>query len=97
MFMGRMNGVNLYKQGLTRRYLNLADDGRAFRHLGGGRFEEIPFEDALRWVTEPLAQIGETLETPYDDEYRARRAEALRAAGWQELRVRIEPRNVAIH
>jgi hypothetical protein len=97
MFMGRMNGLNLYKHGLTRRYLNLADDGRAFHHLGAGRFEEIPFEEALRWVVEPLAEMGETLETPYDEEYRARRSEALRAAGWEEVRVEIEPASVAIH
>ena len=64
MFMGRLNGVNLYKHGLSRRYLNLGDDGRAYRYLDGGRFEEIPFEEAFGWVAEPLAEMGETLETP---------------------------------
>jgi hypothetical protein len=29
MLMERMNSINLYKHGLSRRYLNLADDGRA--------------------------------------------------------------------
>ena len=97
MFMGRMNGVNLYKHGLSRRCLNLADDGRAYRYLlGRGRFEEIPFEEALAWVAEPLAKMGETLETPYDEEYVARRAAALRVAGWEELRVQIRPERIAI-
>jgi hypothetical protein len=96
MFMGRINGVNLYKQGLSRRYLNLGDDGRAYRYLDRGRFEEIPFEEALAWVVEPLAEMGETLETPYDEKYKARRSAALRAAGWEELRVQIQPEEVAI-
>lgn len=97
MFMGHMNGVNLYKHGLSRRYLNLGDDGRAYRYLGRGRFAEIPFEEALAWVAEPLAGMSETLETPYDEEYKARRSAALRAAGFDELRVQIEPEKVAIH
>jgi len=96
MFMGRMNGVNLYKHGLSRRYLNLADDGRAYRYLGCGRFEGTPFEEAVAWVAKPLAEIGETLETPYDEEYMARRAAALNAAGWEVLRVQIRPERIAI-
>jgi len=87
MYMGRTNGINLYKHGLSRRYLNLSDDGRAFRHLDRGRFEEVLFSEALAWVAEPLAAMGETLESAYDDEYRARRSAALRAAGIQELRL----------
>jgi len=97
MFMGRLNGVHLYKHGLSRRYMNLGDDGRAYRYVERGRFVEIPFEEALAWVTEPLAEMGETLETPYDEEYKARRSAALRAADWRELRVQIQPEKVAIH
>ena len=85
-----------YKHGLTRRYLNVGDDGRAFRYLDHGQFEEIPFDEALSWVAEPLAEMGETLETPYDQDYRARRSAALRAAGCEELRIEIEPGDVAI-
>jgi hypothetical protein len=29
MYMGRVNGVNLYKHGTARTYLNLDDDGTA--------------------------------------------------------------------
>ena len=96
MYMGRINGINQYKHGLSRRYLNLSDDGRAFRHLDRGRFEEIPFSEALEWVAEPLIAMGETLESPYDDKYRARRSAALRAAGTQELRLQVEPDEVTI-
>jgi hypothetical protein len=67
-----LNGINLYEQGLSRRYLNLGDDGRAYRYLERGRFEEIPFEEALNWLAEPLTEKGETLETPYDEEHKAR-------------------------
>src|SRR3990172_2577437 len=91
MFMGRMNGINLYKHGLSRRYMNLSDDGRAFRYLDRGRFEEIPLDDALAWVEEPLAAMGETLESPYDDEYKTRRAAALKAAGFEVACLRIVP------
>jgi hypothetical protein len=94
MYMGRINGVNLYKHGLSRRYLNLSDEGRAFRQLDRGRFEEIPFSEALAWVAEPLAAMGETLESAYDEEYRARRSEALRAAGIEELRLQVVPDEV---
>jgi hypothetical protein len=96
MYMGRINGINHYKHGLSRRYLNLSDDGRAFRHLDRDRFEEIPFSEALACVAEPLTAMGETLERAYDEEYRARRSEALRAAGIQELRLQVESDEVTI-
>ncbi len=90
--------MGMYKHGLTRRYLNLGDDGQAhhYHYLDRGRFAEIPFEEALAWVAEPLAEMGETLETPYHEEYTARRSAALRAAGWDELRVQIQAEKVAI-
>jgi len=94
MYMGRINGINQYKHGLSRRHLNLSDDGRAFRHLGRGRFEEIPFSEALAWVAEPLTAMGETLESAYDEEYRTQRSEALRAAGIHELRLQVVPDEV---
>jgi hypothetical protein len=97
MFMGRLNGINFYKHGLSRRYLNLGDDGRAYRYVDRGRFTEIPFEEALAWVAEPLAELGKTLETAYDEAYMARRSATLRTAGWDELRVQIQPEEVAIH
>jgi len=96
MYMGRLNGINQYKHGLSRRYLNLSDDGRAFRHLDRGRFEEIPFSEALAWVAEPLAAMGETLESAYDEEYRARRSAELRAVGIQELRIEVVPEEVTV-
>jgi len=52
MFMGRLNGVNQYKHGVSRRYLFLDDDGRAYEAAGRDCFREIPFEEALARVVE---------------------------------------------
>jgi hypothetical protein len=93
MFMGRVNGINQYKHGLSRRYLFLNDDGRAYEAAGRSESREIPFDEALARVTEPLERMGEALETPYDSAYIRRKDEALRAAGIEVLRIRIVPEN----
>ena len=33
--------VQVYKHRITRRYLHLADDGRAFYYIGGGCYREV--------------------------------------------------------
>ena len=43
MFMGRSNGINHYKHGLSRCYLFLDDVGRAYEAAGRNEFREIPF------------------------------------------------------
>ena len=45
MFMGRSNGINHYKHGLSRRYLFLDDVGRAYETVGRNEFREIPFDE----------------------------------------------------
>jgi hypothetical protein len=91
MFMGRVNGVYQYKHGISRRYLFLDDDGRAYEAAGRGEFREIPFEEALARVEAPVKEMGETLETPYDSAYIVRKDAALRAAGFEVVRIRIAP------
>jgi hypothetical protein len=91
MFMGRLNGINHYKHGLSRRHLFLDDVGRAYESAGRNRFREIPFDDALARVEEPLKELRETLETAYGDSYISRKETALRAAGIEVLRLRIVP------
>src|SRR5712664_2541061 len=88
MFMGRLNGINQYKHGLSRRYLFLDDEGRAYGAAGRNEFREIPFDKALARVEEPLKELGETLETVYDDVYVCRKEATLRAAGMEVLRIR---------
>ena len=98
MFMGRVNGVNQYKHGISRRYLFLDDEGRAYEAAGRNVFREIPVEEAIARVEAPLQEMGETLETPYDSAYISRKDAALREAGSDVLRIRIEPEDgVARH
>lgn len=48
MFMGYSDGLRLYKHRHTRRYLNLDEEGRAYRYLGKKkRYEQIPLEDGI--------------------------------------------------
>ena len=68
MFMGRLNGINQYKHGISRRYLFLDDEGRAYEPDGRDEFREIAFEEALGRVEAPPGVLGATLETPYDAE-----------------------------
>ena len=42
-----MNGINQYKHGLSRRYLCLDDEGRAYEAAGRNAFREVPFDEAL--------------------------------------------------
>lgn len=42
---------------------------------------EILFEEALAWGGRTSGRDGEKLEMPFEEEYRARRSTALRAAG----------------
>ena len=47
MFMGRANGINQYKHGISRRYLFLDDEGGAYEAAGRDGFREIPIEEAI--------------------------------------------------
>src|ERR1700686_1110598 len=91
MFMGRLNGINQYKHGLSRRYLFLDDDLKAYEKGGQNEFRENPFDKAVARVNEQLKELDETLETAYDDAYVGRKEAVLRAAGIEVLGIRIVP------
>jgi hypothetical protein len=91
MFMGRSNGINQYKHGISQRYLFLDDEGRAYESAERSEFREIAFEEALERVENPLKALGATLETRYDAAYVRRKRAALREAGIETLRILIEP------
>jgi hypothetical protein len=97
MFMGRINGINLYKHGITRTYLNLDDDGNCFVYRDNWRYEPADFSVELVKLEACLKQQGETLESTYDDEYIARKVDALHEAGIPLLQVKIEPEEVKVH
>jgi len=96
MYMGRVNGINLYKHGMVRSYVNLTDSGECFAY-GDGRFEKAEFASELAKIEVRLNELGETLESVYDEAYIARKQEALRRAGIPLVRFEIEPEDRSIH
>ena len=92
MFMGRLsNGISQYKHGISRRYLFLDDDGVAYERVHHSGFRRIALSEAIARIEEPLREVGETLETRYDSEYIRRKDAAVRAAGFEVLRFKIDP------
>lgn len=57
----------------------------------GTSFRKTPFDEALAAVEGPLKELGETLETAYDDAYVSRKEAMLEAAGIEILRLRVVP------
>ncbi len=95
MFMGRINGINLYKHGIARLYLALDDHGQCFV-LHDSRYERADFEIELAKIEAALRQIDETLESPYNEDYISRKEEAFRQAGLRIVRINVEPEDVTL-
>ena len=85
MWMGRVvqerPTIELYKHGITRRYLNLDQDGGAYEYDGEG-YIPVELDFAVERVLEGLEDMGWTRETVYDEAFIARKYAALREAGW---------------
>jgi hypothetical protein len=96
MYMARINGINLYKHGISRTYSNL-DDSRQFYKYRNSRFEKADFAVELAKLEASLEELGETLRSVYDEAYIARKEEALREAGIPLLPVEIVPQDRSIH
>lgn len=73
--------IELYKHGITRRYLNLDRDCGAHRFSGEG-YVSISLEGAIDWVFEGIEEMGWSRETNYAQEFVARKNRALSEAGW---------------
>jgi hypothetical protein len=97
MYMGRVNGINLYKHGIARMYLSLDDSGTCYACLENGTYEPTDFTVAVAKLEAALARLGETLESVYDDSYKARKELALRQAGISLLRIEVEPENRSVN
>ena len=97
MYMGRVNGINLYKHGITRTYLNLDDEGNCYIATGSGCYSLVDFEFEMNKLEETLKGLDATLETPYDDVFIARKQEELRQNGVSLLTLQIEPREMKVH
>ena len=97
MYMGRVNGINLYKHGIARMYLNLDDSGTCYAYRGDETYEPTDFAVELARLEAVLGELGETLESVYDDSYKARKESALREAGISLLRIEVEPENRSVN
>ena len=73
--------IELYKHGITRRYLNLDHDGGAWRYVHP-RFEPVPLPEAVDDVFDGLEAMGYDRTTVYDEAFIRRKHAELRAAGW---------------
>ena len=97
MSMGRVNGINLYKHGITRSHLNLDDEGNCYVYQSGSQYRPTDFSVELQKLEASLKKQRETLTTPYDDQYMARKAQTLQNAGISLLRIRVEPEEVTVN
>ncbi len=73
--------IEMYKHGITRRYLMLDQLNRAYRYTGDGH-ERIPVAIAVERVFDGIEEMGWTRETAYDEEFVAEKHRQLREAGW---------------
>jgi hypothetical protein len=97
MFMGRMNGINMYKHGIARIYLNLDDQGRCYLCREKWHFQETDFTVELTRLEATLAELGATLESAYDEAYIEQKRRALQKAGMLHERIEIEPEDWSIN
>jgi hypothetical protein len=97
MFMGRTNGMNLYKHGISRTYLYLDDDGNCYAVSKPGCYHPTDFEQELAKLEELLKGLGATIETPYDEAFIAQKRRELRQHGISLLTIQVEPDEMAIH
>ena len=82
MYMGRVDGIHLYKHGFTRHYLNLDGEGNAYRYLpGSDRYVPMNRFEAIENAFEGLALMGIDRSAPYDDAARRRRHKAMADSG----------------
>ena len=97
MFMGRVNGINLYKHGIARMYLNLDDSGQCYVSRAHWKFEKADFVSELAKLEAALVELGETLESAYDEAYIAKKKDALRKSGISHERIEIQPEDLSIN
>lgn len=97
MFMGRVNGINLYKHGISRSYLYLDDDGNCYAAAKHGCYLATDFDKELSKLEELLKRLGATPESSYDENFIALKREVLRQHGVSLLMIQVEPDEVTIH
>lgn len=91
MFMGRVNGINRYKHGITRTYLNLDDEGNCYLPGGLGTYVPAEWHAELCKLEARLAALGSTLTKSYDEDFIAEKRKVLQRQGISLLTVTVDP------
>jgi hypothetical protein len=78
-------------------YLNLDDSGQCYLSSEHWKFERAEFASELTKLEAALAELGETLESVYDESYIAQKRDVLRKAGIPLERIEIQPEDVSIN
>ena len=97
MFMGRVNGINRYKHGISRSYLNLDDEGNCYIAAEPGCYLPGDFDREVAKLEQCLKSLQTTLETRYDENFIAGKREVLRQQGISLLTFQVEPKDEVIH
>ncbi len=97
MFMGRVNGINRYKHGITRTYLNLDDEGSCYLPGGRGTYFPADWHTELGKLEAGLAALGSTLTTAYDEDFIAEKRKVLQRQGISLLTVTVDPHETNVH
>jgi hypothetical protein len=97
MFMGRLNGINRYKHGITRTNLFLDDEGNCYLPGKSGSFVRADWDSELGKLEASLTTLGWTLNTPYDEDFIAKKQHALLERGISPLTIAVDPQERNIH
>jgi hypothetical protein len=97
MFMGRTNGINLYKHGISRTYLCLDDDGNCYVAGQPGCYVPTDLKQEISKLEERLKGLGATLETSYDESFIIQKRDVLHKHGISLVTIQVEPDEVTIH
>lgn len=93
MFMGRVNGINLYKHGIARKYLNLDDSGQCYVYREKWCFEKADFDAQLGNLETALARLGETLKSAYQSSCFEQEKTAMQSARISRDGTEIQPKD----
>lgn len=96
-FMRRVNGINRYKHGISRSYLNLDNEGNCYVATKRGCYLPGDFDHEVAKLEECLKALQTILETSYNESFIARKRELLGQQGIALLTFQIDPKDEVIH
>ncbi len=95
MFMGRVNGINQYKHGITRTYVNLDDGGNCWVR-DNGVYVPGNWDVELAKLEDCFASLGASLTTAYDEAFIASKQKELQQKGISLLTLTLDPLDTKI-